>query len=332
MTQISRRQLLGAGAAALSCAAFPGSAFAKTSNLRDLTLWGPPVGPSVALAHLAQKGETASMVEGLTFRAWRTPDQLRAGVVSGDMQVSGVPSYVGANLYNKGVAVRMLNIMTWGLLYMMSTDGSIERVEDIAGKTITMPFKNDMPDLVFHYITTKAGMKPGKDFKLVYATTPMEVAQMMMIGKADTVILPEPAATACMLKGKKNARSISRVLNIQQAWGRATGGPARIPQAGLLVSDQMVERHSDVLKVLQADCVRSSQWALNNPVDAGLIAEDHLGVKAAVTELSLPFVNLETTLAADAKGEMESFFTRMAELSPKIIGGKLPDGDFYLNL
>ncbi|WP_417831762.1 ABC transporter substrate-binding protein [Terasakiella sp.] len=332
MTELSRRKLLGVGAAALTCSAFPGLAFGATERLRDLTLWGPPVGPSVALAHLAQKGKTRALVDNLTFKAWRTPDQLRSGIVSGDMQVSGVPSYVGANLYNKGLRVRMLNIMTWGLLYMMSSDDTVSKLEDIAGKTVTMPFKNDMPDLVFQYITAKAGMKPGKDFNLVYATTPMEVVQMMMVGKADIVILPEPAATATILKGKMNARSVRRVLDIQQEWGVATNGPARIPQAGLLVNADLADKHMDVLRTLQADCIRSSQWALNNPVDAGVIAEDHLGVKAAVTELSMPYVNLETTLALDAKAEIEAFFTRLAELSPKIIGGKLPDAGFYLGL
>jgi len=332
MTDISRRKLLGVSAAAVAYSAFPPLAYAATSPLNNLTLWGPPVGPSIALAHLANKGETSQMVPGLKFRAWRTPDQLRAGVVSGDMQITGVPSYVGANLYNKGLPVKMLNIMTWGLLYMMSSDGAVTKLEDIRGKTVTMPFKNDMPDLVFQYITAKAGMKPGEDFNLSYAATPLEVVQMMMVGKADVTILPEPAATASILKGKMNAVDVRRVLSLQEEWGEATGGAARIPQAGLLVNSALLDNHFDVIKALQADCVRSTQWALNNPVDAGLIAEDHLGVKAAVTELSMPYINMETTLAADARKEMEDFFSKMAELSPKIIGGKLPGADFYIGL
>ena len=332
MTDISRRNFLGVSAAAGVVASLPSIAIANKKSLSKLTLWGPPVGPSVALAHVAQSGTSRSMVDELTFRAWRTPDQLRAGIVSGDMQISGVPSYVGANLYNKGMPVQMLNIMTWGLLYMMSSNDKVQKLEDIAGKTVTMPFKNDMPDLVFQYITKKAGMTPGKDFNLNYAATPMEVVQMMMIGKADIAILPEPAATATMLKGKMNAVGVNRVLSVQQEWGKATGGPSRIPQAGMLVNKKLVEDHFDVVRAIQADCVRSSTWALNNPVDAALLAEDHLGVKAPVVELSMPFVNLETTLAADARKEMEDFFTRLAELSPKIIGGKLPDADFYLGL
>lgn len=332
MTDISRRKLLGFSAAAAIGASIPSLVFANKKPLSNLTLWGPPVGPSLALAHLTNNGNTRKLVDGLNFKAWRTPDQLRAGIVSGDMQISGIPSYVGANLYNKGMPVQMLNIMTGGLLYMMSSNDSVKSLEDIAGKTVTMPFKNDMPDLVFQYITAKTGMKPGVDFQLTYAATPMEVVQMMMIGKADIAILPEPAATATILKGKMGAVNVRRVLSIQDEWGKATGGPARIPQAGLLVNKALVDDHIDVLKTLQADCVRSTQWVLNNPANAGILGEDYLGVKAPVVELSIPYVNLETTLAVDAKKEMEDFFTKLAELSPKIIGGKLPDADFYIGL
>ena len=332
MINISRRNFLGGSAAALALSAAPSISGATTRPLSELVLWGPPVGPSIALAHIERSGNSREFVENLTFRVWRTPDQLRAGIVSGGMQVSGVPSYVGANLYNKGMPVQMLNIMTWGLLYMMSSDGSIGKIEDIVGKTVTMPFKNDMPDLVFQFIAEKAGLKIGKDFTVQYASTPLEVVQMMTVGKADTAILPEPAASASLLSGKMNSLNVHRVLNIQEEWGKATGGPARIPQAGLLVNKQLVEKHTDILKVLQADCVRSCQWVVNNPTDSALLAEDYIGVKAPIAELSMPFTNLETTSATDAREEMEDFFSKLAELSPKIIGGKLPAADFYLAL
>ena len=328
---ISRRAFISLAGAGMAATALSPMLNAKQTPLNQkLTLWGPPIGPSIALARVAENGRSGQLIEQLDFKVWRTPDQLRSGIISGDMQLSGVPSYVGANLYNKGMPVQLMNIMTWGLLYLVSTDPSISRITDIVGKTITMPFRNDMPDLVFQYITNKAGLVAGKDFQLNYAPTPLTVIQMMMSGRADLCILPEPAATAAMLKGRQKQLSFHRVLSIQDAWGEATGGKPRIPQAGLLVDKKLVEQAPEFLQQLQLDCVEASRWANANPAAAGGLAEQHLAIKAKVTELSLPFVNLAATPAMEAKAELEDFFSKMGELSPAIIGGKLPDDDFYL--
>ncbi|EPJ45368.1 MAG: ABC transporter substrate-binding protein [Osedax symbiont Rs1] len=327
---ISRRRFLSLTGAGLAASSLPSLLSANQGS--QLTIWGPPIGPSITLAHVAANGTSRSHIDHLDFKVWRTPDQLRSGIISGDMQLSGIPSYVGANLYNKGIPVQLMNILTWGLLYIVSTDGSIKSIADIAGKTITMPFKNDMPDLVFKYITEKAGMVNGKDFTLNYASTPLEVVQMMLSGRADICILPEPAATAAMLKGHSKGLQIHRSISIQEAWGEATGGSPRIPQAGLLVNRQLVDTSPDLLRAIQQDCVTSSAWAINNPAEAGVLAQDYIGIKAKITEKSMPFINLDATPAQTAKKELESFFAKLAELSPAIIGGKLPDNDFYLDL
>ncbi|MCB2099759.1 MAG: ABC transporter substrate-binding protein, partial [Rhodobacterales bacterium] len=161
MTAITRRRALGLSAATAAGALLPAAwsgRGAAAGRLENLVLWGPPAGPSIALAHLVRHGESRRQVGDLSFKVWRTPDQMRAGFVSGDIRISGIPSYVGANLYNKGLPVRMVNIMTWGVLYLLSADDGVSTLADIAGRTVTMPFRNDMPDLVFRYITAKAGL------------------------------------------------------------------------------------------------------------------------------------------------------------------------------
>ncbi len=45
----------------------------------------------------------------------------------------------------------------------------------------------------------------------------------------------------------------------------------------------------------------------------------------------IPRLNLEVVPAADAQAELEQFFSELATLSPDIIGGSLPDADFYLD-
>jgi len=307
----------------------PGWALAAGSA-DDLVIWGPPVGPSIALAHLVENSEIQNFAPGATFKTWRTPDQLRAGMTSGKMKISVVPSYTGANLYNRGLPLRMLNIMTFGLLYMMSRDESVTSLDKIAGHTVVMPFKNDMPDLVFKHITQKAGLVQGRDFKIQYVSTPLEAVQFLLTKRATLAIIPEPAATAAQLKGLKNAVGVSRAFSLQDEWGKATGRPPRIPQAGALVHEDLLEHKPDLVKAIQTGSMASTEWVNNNPASAGRLAQDYLGLGAPVIEKSIPYSNLETKSAADTREELEFFFSILAEQSPAIIGGKMPEQRFYL--
>ncbi len=67
-----------------------------------------------------------------------------------------------------------------------------------------------------------------------------------------------------------------------------------------------------------------------NPTSASKLGEPYLGLKAPIVERSIPFSSLVGTSAAAVKGELEAFFTILAQENPAIIGGSLPPADFYL--
>ena len=139
---LKRRQFIGATAAAFAATALPLRAADSA-----FTLWGPPVTPTVLLAVAAQMGE-ARKIRPFTVKSWTSPDQLRAGLLNKSIEISIVPSYVAANLRAQGQPVILHNIMTRGLLAVMSKGKPIIGLKDLAGQKLVMPFKGDMPDLV----------------------------------------------------------------------------------------------------------------------------------------------------------------------------------------
>ncbi|WED23916.1 ABC transporter substrate-binding protein [Vibrio sp. JC009] len=310
---------------------FPGLAFAGQNNSRKaLTMYGPPADPSLPLAHAAENNALSGLIDNLGFGVYRDPDVLRTNFVTGRWELAGAPSYVAANLHNKGMNVRLMNIMTWGLLYVISADGSISKIEDLQGQDIIMPYKADMPDLVFQYIAQKKGMVQGKDYRLNYVSTPFEGLQLLLSGRAKHAVLPEPAATAALLKGKKAGKKMARVINLQKSWGEATGGPARIPQAGMMVSDSLLNEMPELPDQFHTALQASTDWVVNNPSDAGRLGEKYMPLKAPVIERSIPHSNFALVKAKDIQQEIEDFFSILAELNPAIIGDKLPGSDFYL--
>ncbi|NFV79601.1 ABC transporter substrate-binding protein [Magnetospirillum aberrantis] len=327
MTILTRRQAL-AGLAATGALAFGGRPLSAQS-LDQFTINAMPATPSVVVAHLVENNALSAHVAKATLKVWRTPDQMRAGVLSGDMKVFGTPSYSCANMMNRGVPVRLMNIMTWGLLYLMTRGPEIRSVSDLAGKDVVLAFRNDAPDLIFRLVLRRAGLDPEKDLKLHYVGTPTEASQLFLAGKTEIAVLPEPASSAVILRGMQAGISVERAIDLTEAYGKLTGRAPRIAQAGLGVSEDLVQSRPELVKAIHEACVASARWVLNNPASAGRLGADYLDLQPAIIERSLPWFRLNITSAAEARPELEAYFNDLMEMSPDIVGGRLPDDRFY---
>lgn len=329
---LSRRDFLGQSAATVSLAAAGGALAmpALAKGMDRLTIWGPPAGPSIVLAHLVETNALKDFAKKTTFKIWRDPNQLRAGFSSGSMVISGTPTYVGANLFNRGLDARLANVVTWGLLYLMSRDETIHSIKDLRGKHVLMPFRGDMPDLVLQAIARKVGLVVGRDFKVSYTGTPQQAMKLMLAGKADSAILPEPAATGAQMLGIKKGLKIRRAVDMQKEWGRAQGGRSAIPQAGMMMSGSLLKNEPELLGVFQKAMVKSGRWVRNNPGSAAGLGAAYMGLKKPIIERSIPYSNIDVRSAASSRSDLQRFFKVLHGMSPAIIGGRLPGKAFYL--
>lgn len=183
---IGRRDLLLGLSALGGVAWFPLPGAAAAPKLEQLTLYGPPAGPSVALTRVAASNALGDYAEATDFEVCRNPDQLRAGITSGRMPVTVSPTHVAVNLYNRGAGFRLLNVMTWGLLHVVTRRSDLSTFEDLRGATVLIPFRNDMPDLVFRHIADRSGLAIGQDIVLEYVSSPTEAMQLLLSGRYDS--------------------------------------------------------------------------------------------------------------------------------------------------
>lgn len=321
---------LGGGAAALTGGLVgPFGRPVQAANAGSLVVTGMPAAPSVVLAHAVESGALDGLVEDVAFSIWTSPDQMRAGAISGTMQIFATPSYACANLHNRGVPVRMLSIMTWGLLYVVTSDETITAPEDLAGRDVILAFKDDAPDLIFRLVCGKAGMDARRDIAITYAGTPMEVVQLLLAGKTRIAVLPEPAASAALLRGKQAGLRVRRALDLTAELGRLTGRPARLAQAGMGVQEDLVQHRPEVVQAFHDACMRGGEWAINAPASAGRLGEDYLGVKAPIIEASIPHFRLDVTPSAEARPDIEFYLENLMRLNPDIVAGRLPGDGFY---
>lgn len=316
-----RTFLISAGLAAMARPAFAAE---------GLTLWGPPAAPSILLAQAISSGVLKDIDSSIAFRAWRTPDEMRAGLSSGKMQAVIVPSNVAANLYNRGLGVHLLNILTRGLLYVVSNE-EMGRVEGLAGKKIAVPFRNDMPDLILRRLVGKAGLTIGKDVTFEYVGSPPEAMQILLAGRVNAALLSEPAASAAILRAKITLKGFTRAIDCQKEWGRLVAdGNDFLPQAGLAVTKPFMDKVGRRgLETLQQALQSAVGYVNEHPLRASLSAATELGVMSPVVAEAVPHSNLAALTASSIRPDLEKFFSILAQDDPRLIGGKLPDDPFY---
>lgn len=324
----TRRTALATLAAAVAAPALVRRAHA--APLPELVLHGPPAGPSVTLAVAASSGALREVADKVSFRVWRNPDEMRAGLTSGTMDLTVMPTTAAANLHNREFGLRLVNVMTEGLLYVVSTDRSIDGIAGLAGKRVVVPFRNDTPDIVLSRLLAAAALEPGRDLTLDTAGTPIEAMQMLLAGRMDAALVPEPAASAAIVRGKAAGVDVHRVVDIREEWAALPGGARSLPQAGLAVRESFLENHPERLAAIHEALVAATETVEADPARAANAAASALEMPWPVLEQSIPYSNLVARRASEARDTLESMYGLIAEVDPAKIGGRLPDAAFYL--
>jgi len=334
----SRRSFLASGAAALGAALAGRSAHgadaARDTRLVKLTLAGPPASVSNPLVRMAESGALADLADEVRFVGWRDPDQLRLMALEGKADVLAMPVNVAANLYNRGAKLRLVNVSVWGILWIVSRDPDVHTLKDFVGKEIAMPFRGDMPDIVFGLLAEREGIDPRKDIRLRYVASPIDAMQLLLMRRVDHALLAEPAVSMALRKSGSFPISIiapelHRAVDLQQEWARAFGGDARIPQAGIAVLGALRDR-SDAVARIAAEYSRSLAWCEANAKACGAsVAKQVPMLSAEAIADAIEHGRMDAVPAGSARPALEALYRMLLEKSPGLVGGRLPPADFY---
>ena len=307
-------------------------AFAAGQKVDTLVLGGPPAVVSYPFLHMIESGALDDVARQVRFELWTNPDQLRISVLQGQTDFTALPTNVAANLASRGAPVRLLNVSTWGILWMVSRDGDRRSIMDFRGETIAIPFRGDMPDVLFGLLSAKAGLDTKKDFQLHYVATPLDAVHLIMARRVKHALLAEPAVSMLLRKTGSFPVSIiapelHRAFSLREEWGRVYATANRIPQAGIAAVGQQDDR---LMAKVAAAYAQSLQWCLADPPACGELvaaAIDRLSAEAVADALrvspmqALPTRHIET--------ELRQFFELLHARDPGLIGGRLPDDAFY---
>lgn len=230
---------------------------------------------------------------------------------------------VGANAYNRGVSIKLVNVNTWAIDYLLTNNFKAENWQQLKDKSLALPLKGGPLDFLIRYLAQKNSLNPEKELNLVYRTLP-GAAQLFMSGDLDAIVLPEPLATVSLNKSK-NAK-IS--MDIQEEWGKIHGDP-RIPFVALFANSKFSQEHPQITETLNSYYSQGVKWVNKQPQQAAELASRHFEMPAPLLKKSFSRVDLNIYPQKESKKLTEQYFNEILKIYPDLLGGSLPDEEFY---
>ncbi len=303
----------------------PQSGTTEPSVELNLAVFAGPTG--FGFARLIEDGP--DLVDGLRVSSeiLPTPTEAIARITSGDVDVVAMPVNLAASLYNKGLDVKLAAVTGEGMLYLVSGSREVSAdLQSFIGETIHVPGAGSTPEYVPRYVFEENGIAVGSDvvFDLSLKAA-SQLAQMLIAGKVDHAVLPEPFATMAVTKNP----ALRRVVDLQSAWAAASG-EANYPMTAMLVRGAFLEEHPQAVDIIRMAAADSIDWVNANHAAAAELIEKHGILSAALAEPAIPNCSLIYIDAADARSSIEAYLSVLGGYAPASIGGSLPDEAFYL--
>lgn len=307
-----------AAAPALASSAQP--AIQQAAPIRVMGLIGPT---GMSLAPLIAK---ASPDYQITLAA--SPEEIVAAVVSGSVDIAAVPTNLAAVLHQKTKGeVQMLAINTLGVLSILEKGDSVHAMADLAGKTIVLSGQGAVPEYVLAYLLQANGVANAQ---MVFKSEHNEVSTLAASGKADLVMLPQPMATALLMKDP----DFRVAVDISQAFAQAAAqqgyAGAQLAMGCLVIRKDFARRNAWPVKLFMEEYAKAVDFVNQQPdAVAEQIAAAKILPNAAIAKKAIPLSNIVYIDKGKMKDAAGPLLEILFKANPASVGGKLPTNDLY---
>ena len=260
-----------------------------------------------------------------------------ADLLAGNVDMACIPTNTAASLYNKTENVKVLAINCLNSLYIMTKTGvEVNDVSDLEGKTI-YTIQNGTPAVILEHLlkesnvnaTVKTTIGTGADEKAIAA--PTDLAPLLIAGKVDVALVPEPVATAAPLKiASQNKDYTYKVaINLTDAWSEISSSP--VAMGCVVVNKKFASSHKSAISSFLDEYEASIKFISDSQnIEASAQYIVDAGVLDAVPAAKKSLANLGNAITYIDGDEMKRVLTDFyTAITPNLIGGKLPDDKFY---
>lgn len=296
----------------------------EAETVRIGSLKGPT---SLGILFLMEEAEQNPAAYPYEFQIATGADELLPLLVKGELDIALVPSNVAAALYQKTEGgVTVIDINTLGVLYLITGDPEITEVGDLRDKRIYLTGKGTIPDASLHYILQHSGLRED-DYTLEYKSEPAEVAAILAQDSTAIGLLPQPFATAALMQSE----NLHIAFDLGAVWENCQGeGGSAMVTGVTIVRNAFLLEHGEMVETF-LEQHQSSVAAIHEKPEAGAVLAVEAGIvaKEAVAREAIPKCNLVCITGEEMKSMLSSYLEVLAQFNEELVGGRLPEEDFY---
>ena len=153
--------------------------------------------------------------------------------------------------------MEVLAVNTLGVLYIVESGDSIQKAEDLKGRTIYASGKGATPEYALNYILQENGIDPQKDVTIEWQSEHSECVAALAADEDGIAMLPQPFVTTAQTKNDK----IRVALDLTEEWEKLQkdAGKEAAPSAlitGVVVGrTEFIKEHKDEVDAFLDSCL-----------------------------------------------------------------------------
>lgn len=248
------------------------------------------------------------------------------GLINGSIDIAALPTNAAANVYNKtNGKIQIVAVNTLGVLYLVSNGAEINEFADLKGKTVYCPAQN--PEFIFKALCKANGLEVGKDITVDTSfAQPADLRTAVATNKVEIAVLPEPMVTIAQ---SANA-DLFVALDLTNEWERVYGKNS-LAQGCIVVRKEWAKAHPSELEKFLEEYKSSVEFTTASPKEASemIVSTGIFAGKAPVAQKAIPKCNIVYIDGEEMQRSLDTFFSKLFEIAPAAIGGKLPESDIY---
>lgn len=293
--------------------------------VRVASLKGPT---SIGLVKMMDDAAGGAYAGQYAFTIAGTADEVLPGIIKGEYDIALIPANAASVLYNKTEgAVSVIDINALGVLYLISADGSVTSMADLAGRTVHMTGKGTTPEYVTNYLLSEAGL--ADQVTLEFHSEATELAAVLESDPAAICIAPEPYVTSVLVQNP----DVKRVVSLTDEWNDANADGSALVTGVTVVRNEFLEEHPGAVAEFLAAQAASVEFVNASPAEAApLVVGTGIVAKEKMAELAIPYCNLVCISGDEMRTALEGYLQVLYAADPASVGGTLPDDGFYATL
>jgi len=250
---------------------------------------------------------------------------IQAGLLSGEFDIGAMAINIAATMYNAtGGEIRVISLNAHSANFILDRSMEIRSIEDLRGRVIHSAGQGSTQEFSFAHILRLNGIDPDTDVEMVWGSSHAHVANLLLAGEVDLVLLPQPFVTSVMMEDD----SIYMALDLTDEWEAVMDG-APLPSSATVVRTEFLQGNREAVEIFLREQEYGVNFVVNNHAHAAELMEKFDITQADIAVNTLPNQRIVAINGAALRDATIDFLRVMYENNPDSVGGSVPDDDFW---